>query len=64
MSRTPIERCDFCGKAAVAYQHGSRVCGACGVARTLDSGPRRLHSRRATVIGLLSSGLLIKIMVG
>lgn len=34
------------------------------MARTLDSGPRRLHPRRAALIGLLSSGLLIKIMVG
>jgi hypothetical protein len=64
MSRAPVERCDFCGRAAVAYQHGSRVCGACGVARTLNSGTRSLRSRRAALIGLLSSGLLIRIMIG
>lgn len=58
------ERCDFCGGKAVAYQHGSRVCGQCGTRRTLNELDPPRRTRRAAVIGVLSSGLLFKMMLG
>ena len=60
------ERCEFCGGQAVAFQHGARVCGRCGTRRTLGDSPVILprRSRRAAFISLLSSGLLLKLMMG
>ncbi len=57
-------RCDFCANKAVAYQHGSRVCGACGIQRTLNSPEPGRRSRRMTMIGVLSSGMLVRLMIG
>ena len=60
------ERCEFCGGQAVAFQHGARVCGRCGTRRTLGESPVILphRPRRAAFIGVLSSGLLLKLMMG
>lgn len=58
------ERCDFCGGRAVAYQRGSRVCGQCGTRRTLNEPAPPRRTRRMAIIGLFSSGLLFKMMLG
>ena len=62
MRSTTIERCDFCSERAVAYQNGATVCGKCGVRRTF--GHDVTTSKRIGLIGLLSSGLLAKAMLG
>lgn len=62
MRSTPMERCDFCSEKAVAYQNGATVCGRCGVHRTF--GHDVTTSKRVGLIGLFSSGLLAKAMLG
>jgi hypothetical protein len=67
MTANTTERCEFCSKQAIAYQCGALVCGRCGVRRTLGNGPITIPSprrRRTAVIGLFSSGLVIKLMMG
>ena len=66
MRDRPTERCEFCGGQAVAFQHGARVCGRCGTRRTLGESPVILprRSRRTAFISLLTSGLLLKLMMG
>ena len=64
MRTSAHERCDFCGGIAVAFQRGASVCGRCGIKRTLDHSGSPMRSRRMVLVGLFSSGLLAKLMLG
>ena len=64
MRSSANERCDFCGETAVAFQRGASVCGRCGIHRTLDRSGSPMRSRRIALVGLFSSGLLAKLMLG
>ncbi|MDF1596002.1 MAG: hypothetical protein P1T08_07895 [Acidimicrobiia bacterium] len=67
MKTITTERCEFCNGQAVAYQRGALVCGRCGVRRTFGNGPITIpppRRRRTAVIGIFSSGLVIKLMMG
>ncbi len=64
MRTSANERCDFCGETAVAFQRGASVCGRCGIERTLDHSGSPMRSRRMALVGLFSSGLLVKLMLG
>ena len=64
MRTSANERCDFCGEIAVAFQRGASVCGRCGIQRTLDHSSSPMRSRRMVLVGLFSSGLLVKLMLG
>ena len=57
-------RCDFCGANAVAFQRGASVCGRCGIDRTTGRSNSSVKSKRMALVGLFSSGLLIKMMLG
>lgn len=57
-------RCDFCGGNAVAFQRGASVCGRCGIDRTTGRSNSSVKSKRMALVGLFSSGLFIKMMLG
>ena len=64
MRQDARHRCDFCGGNAVAFQRGASVCGRCGTDRTTGGSNSPVKSKRMALVGLFSSGLLIKMMLG
>ena len=64
MRQNAKHRCDFCGGNAVAFQRGASVCARCGTDRTTGRSNSPVKSKRMALVGLFSSGLLIKMMLG
>ena len=64
MRQNAKHRCDFCGGSAVAFQRGASVCARCGTDRTTGRSNAPVKSKRMALVGLFSSGLLIKMMLG
>ena len=64
MRQDARHRCDFCGGNAVAFQRGASVCGRCGTDRTIGRSHAPVKPKRMALVGLFSSGLLIKMMLG
>ncbi|NNC39097.1 MAG: hypothetical protein HKN95_00260 [Acidimicrobiia bacterium] len=64
MRQQTRHRCDFCGGNAVAFQRGASVCGRCGIDRTTGRSKPSVKSKRMALVGLFSSGLFIKLMLG
>lgn len=68
MASTRSGRCEFCGDPAVAFQRDSLVCAQCGTQRTLGQDPAstsgRTARRRGATFGVISSGLVVKLILG
>ncbi len=59
------EHCDVCRADAAVRMHGSTLCARCGLQRSLsDPAPGSRRARKAALAGLLSGGLLAKLLLG